>query len=44
MEALTSASVAALTIYDMYKALSHDMVITETKLIKKTGGKSDITL
>ena len=44
MEALTGASVAALTIYDMCKALSHDMVITETKLIKKTGGKSDITL
>lgn len=42
MEALTGASVAALTIYDMCKALSHDMVITETKLISKTGGKSDI--
>jgi cyclic pyranopterin phosphate synthase len=41
MEALTGASVAALTIYDMCKALSHDIVIRETKLIKKTGGKSD---
>jgi cyclic pyranopterin phosphate synthase len=34
--------VAALTIYDMCKALSHDMVILETKLIAKSGGKSDI--
>jgi cyclic pyranopterin phosphate synthase len=42
MEALTGASVAALTIYDMCKALSHDMVILETKLIAKSGGKSDI--
>jgi len=42
MEALTAASVAALTIYDMCKALSHDMVIGETKLLEKTGGKSDI--
>lgn len=42
MEALTGASVAALTIYDMCKALSHDIVITETKLLSKTGGKSDI--
>ena len=41
MEALTGASVSALTVYDMCKALSHDMVIKETKLIKKTGGKSD---
>jgi len=41
MEALTGASLAALTIYDMCKALSHDMVIKETKLIEKTGGKSD---
>ena len=41
MEALTAASIAALTIYDMCKALSHDMVIGETKLIEKTGGKSD---
>lgn len=41
MEALTGASVAALTIYDMCKALSHDMVIGEVRLIAKTGGKSD---
>lgn len=41
MEALTGASVAALTIYDMCKAMSHDIVIKETKLIEKTGGKSD---
>jgi cyclic pyranopterin phosphate synthase len=41
MEALTGASVAALTIYDMCKALSHDIIIKETKLIEKTGGKSD---
>lgn len=42
MEALTGASVAALTIYDMCKALSHDIIITDTKLIQKSGGKSDI--
>lgn len=41
MEALTGASVAALTVYDMCKAFSHDIVIKETKLVKKTGGKSD---
>ena len=41
MEALTGASVAALTIYDMCKALSHDIVIQEVKLMEKTGGKSD---
>ncbi len=41
MEALTGASVAALTIYDMCKALSHDIVIRDTRLIAKTGGKSD---
>lgn len=41
MEALTGASVAALTIYDMCKAMSHDIVIKETKLMEKTGGKSD---
>ncbi|PSR56599.1 cyclic pyranopterin monophosphate synthase MoaC [Adhaeribacter arboris] len=43
MEALTGASVAALTIYDMCKAFSHDIVIKETRLISKTGGKSDFT-
>jgi cyclic pyranopterin phosphate synthase len=41
MEALVGASLAALTIYDMCKALSHDMVIKETRLIEKTGGKRD---
>ena len=41
MEALTGATVAALTIYDMCKAFSHDIVIKETRLISKTGGKSD---
>ncbi len=41
MEALTAASVAALTIYDMCKALSHDIVIGETRLVSKTGGKKD---
>lgn len=40
MEALTSASVAALTIYDMCKAMDKGMIIEETKLVKKTGGKS----
>ena len=41
MEALTGASVAALTIYDMCKALSQKMMIKEVKLVEKTGGKSD---
>jgi cyclic pyranopterin phosphate synthase len=41
MEALTGASVAALTIYDMCKGLSHDMVIDKLHLVSKTGGKSD---
>jgi cyclic pyranopterin phosphate synthase len=40
MEALTGASVAALTIYDMCKALSHEIVIAEVRLVEKTGGKS----
>lgn len=44
MEALTGASVAALTIYDMCKAMSHDIVIRETRLISKTGGKKDYEL
>lgn len=43
MEALTGASVAALTVYDMCKALSHDIIIKETKLIAKSGGKRDFT-
>ena len=41
MEALVGASIAALTIYDMCKAMSHDIVIKETKLMGKTGGKRD---
>jgi cyclic pyranopterin monophosphate synthase len=41
MEALTAASIAALTVYDMCKALSHDIVIEEVKLLGKTGGKKD---
>jgi cyclic pyranopterin monophosphate synthase len=40
MEALTGASVAALTVYDMCKALSHDIVISDVKLLEKDGGKS----
>lgn len=41
MEALTGATVAALTIYDMCKSVSHDIVIREVRLLEKTGGKSD---
>ncbi|MXV43773.1 cyclic pyranopterin monophosphate synthase MoaC [Saccharibacter sp. 17.LH.SD] len=41
MEALTGASVAALTVYDMCKALSHDLVIQDVRLISKSGGKRD---
>lgn len=41
MEALTAVSVAALTVYDMCKALSHDIVIEDIKLMGKTGGKKD---
>ena len=41
MEALTGASVAALTIYDMVKALSHEVTIRETRLLAKSGGKQD---
>lgn len=40
MEALTAVSAAALTVYDMCKALQKDMVIGPTKLVSKTGGKS----
>lgn len=40
MEALTAASVAALTIYDMCKAIDRGMVIAETRLVHKSGGKS----
>ena len=41
MEALSAASVAALTIYDMCKAVSKEIVIEQTRLVEKTGGKSD---
>lgn len=41
MEALTGATVAALTIYDMCKAFSHNIIIKETRLLSKTGGKRD---
>ena len=41
MEALVGASIAALTVYDMCKAMSHDIIIKETKLMAKTGGKRD---
>jgi len=41
MEALTAASVAALTIYDMCKAIDKGMTITGVRLVSKTGGKSD---
>ncbi|KAM9341236.1 cyclic pyranopterin monophosphate synthase-like [Symphorus nematophorus] len=41
MEALTAVSVAALTVYDMCKAVSHDIIITDVKLVSKTGGKRD---
>ena len=41
MEALTAVSIACLTIYDMTKAISHDIVIDNVRLVKKTGGKSD---
>ncbi len=41
MEALTGASIAALTVYDMCKALSHDIVIAQIRLMSKAGGKQD---
>jgi len=41
MEALTGASVAALTLYDMCKSLSHGIVIESLRLVEKSGGKSD---
>lgn len=40
MEALTAVSIAALTIYDMCKAVDREMIIGDIKLLKKTGGKS----
>jgi cyclic pyranopterin phosphate synthase len=44
MEALTGASIAALTVYDMCKSLSHDIVIGDTRLLAKDGGKSTFPL
>jgi len=44
MEALTGASVTALTLYDMCKALSHAIVIEDIRLVSKRGGKSDQAL
>ena len=41
MEALTAASIAALTVYDMCKAISHNIIIREIKLMAKSGGKKD---
>ena len=41
MEAMTGATIAALTFYDMAKAVSHGIVIKEVRLLEKTGGKSD---
>lgn len=43
MEALTGAAVAALTVYDMCKSLTHDIVIEATRLVSKSGGKSDFS-
>lgn len=42
MEALMAASISALTIYDMCKAVDREMVISDVKLLKKTGGKSGV--
>jgi len=42
MEALTGASIAALAVYDMCKALSHEIVIAEVKLLEKSGGKREV--
>ena len=41
MEALTGATIAALTVYDMCKGFSQNIIIKETKLMKKSGGKTD---
>ena len=43
MEALHGVSTAALTVYDMCKAISHHMVIREIRLLEKKGGKSDFS-
>jgi cyclic pyranopterin phosphate synthase len=44
MEALTAVSVAALTIYDMCKAIDKQMVISDIRLVAKAGGKSDFSI
>jgi len=44
MEALTGASIAALTLYDMCKALSHDIIISDLRLLAKDGGRSSYAL
>ena len=44
MEALTGASLAALTVYDMCKALSHEIVIGDIRLLAKNGGRSDYAI
>ncbi len=43
MEALTGASIAALTIYDMCKALSHEIVVAELRLLEKHGGRREVS-
>ena len=40
MEALSAVSIAALTVYDMCKAIQRDIEITDIKLLEKSGGKS----
>jgi len=42
MEALTGATLAALTVYDMCKALSHEIVIADVRLLEKSGGKREV--
>jgi cyclic pyranopterin phosphate synthase len=42
MEALTGAAIAALTIYDMCKALSHEIVIADVRLLEKSGGRHEV--
>ena len=43
MEALAGVYGAALAVYDMVKGVSHDVVIAETRLLSKTGGRRDVT-
>ena len=42
MEALTGATIAALTVYDMCKALSHEIVLRDARLLSKRGGRRDV--